>query len=614
MAGYLPPTMFTASSLTSTSIGLTWSNSDAYPNGIAIQRRIYGTSFYETIDEVSWPTEAYTDTSCQKNTHYEYRAAPLGLSEFGVPYAPSDPDNAYTYPGSITGLTATVVPDTNTVDLAWTNDGTYSHVRVYYKLSSEPTVWTYVDVAFATTYTVTGLTENAEHNFRVAARESSSGLIGVVSSTATQRASMLPPTDLALEATGDTKITLTWTDNSSVEDGYEIYRSEDGESFDLIATIAAGSETYVDDDSGGGLTPTQKYWYYVRAIDGVFYSSPTDTESLVAGVPPGTPTGLTATTIDHDGIALAWTNADGSDTGIEIYRSTDGVVYALVHTTAAHAEAYNNTGLDADTQYYYRLRAKNDSGVSAFSDPDDATTDVLILAPTGLSIEALSDTQALIEFQNNSETVDYHEVYRRLSGGVYGQLPVGTCTDEDYLDGTCSAGKTYFYKIRDYYAALTGPFSDEESVEMPSGGDVSTRRSETYFGLGNELCLQVDELQGVRDIDSIVVTKPLDFSDQDPQAHRRMKIVTLVVVEYEDLSADLPLTVGVSTDDGETYTELSRTFGTGDGTSKMIEFRFAPLSSQYFKFRLRSTDADTNFSITGIYVYYELAGPAFEVE
>lgn len=598
------PTNLALTTLSSSSIKATWGNADDYPNGIAVQRAVYG-SEPETIATVLYPTAEYTDTGLAKDTQYSYRITPLGLDEFGNPYSSSSTAHAYTYPGTITGLTAETVADTATVTLAWTNDGTYGYVRVYYKLASEPTVWTYVDVTFRSSYVVTGLEENAEYDFLVAALGGGSGLVGVVSNEDSDTTDIIPPTDLVLTAPANTTIRLTWSDNSSVEDGYEIYQDDV-----LVETTLANVETW----DAEGLTPGQEYEFYVRAKDGSVYSSPTETESLTAGVPPGTPTNLVATTIDHDGIALTWTNADAAETGIEVYRSEDDVTYSLIHTTAAAVESYNATGLDADTLYYFRVRAVNASGNSEFSDSDSGTTDTYIVAPTGLTLTAQSDTRVLVEYDNESETVDYHEIWRRLDGGLYGTGPVGTSTDEDYLDGTLSAGQTYYYKVRDNYDGATGPFCDEVSVTTKSGGTEPARRSETYFGMGNELCLQVDEPQGVRDIDSQYITKPMDFSDQDVEAHNRIKDVTLVVVEYEDKSADLPVTIGLSDDDGETYTEVSRTIGTGDGTQKYAEFRFSPISSKYFKLRIRSNDDDTDFSWTAVYIYYTLGGPAFEVE
>ena len=219
----------------------------------------------------------------------------------------------------------------------------------------------------------------------------------------------------------------------------------------------------------------------------------------------------------------------------------------------------------------------------------------------------------LVEYTNVSETVDYHEIWRRIDGGLYGTGPVGTSTDEECLDGTLSAAQRYYYKVRDNYDGATGPFSDETFVTTKSGGTEPTTRSELYFGLGNELVLQVDSMQGVREIDSQYISKTLDFSDQDVEAHNRIKDVTLVVLEYEDKSANLPVTIGLSTDDGETYTEVSRNIGDGDGTQKYAEFRFSPVSSKYFKLRIRSNDDSTDFSWTAVYIYYALGGPAFEL-
>ena len=598
------PTNLVATAVSSSSIYLSWNNDDDYPNGISVQRALYGHT-PETIATVLYPADSYVDTGLVESTEYTYRVSPLGVDEFGNPYTASDSVHVYTYPGAITGLTAVTVADTATVKLSWTNNGSYGYVRVYYKLASEPTTWSYVDVTFRSTYTVAGLAENAEYDFQVASYEPAAGLFGIVSNTASDRTDIRPPTGLALAAITNTSIRLTWADNSSVEDGYEIYQDDV-----LVETTLADVETW----DATGLTTGQEYEFYVRAKDGATCSSPTDTESLTAGVPPGAPAGLSATTIDHDRVALAWTNADTVETGIEVYRSEDGVTYSLVHTTAALVEAYNVSGLDADTLYYFRVRAVNASGKSAFSDPDSATTDTHIVAPTGLVLTAVSDTQVLVEYENESETVDYHEIWRRLDGGLYGSDPVGVSADEDYLDGTLSADRKYYYKVRDNYDGVTGPFCDEASVTTKSGGTEPVRRSETYFGMGNELCLQVDNIQGVRDIDSQYISKTLDFTDQDVEAHNRIKDVTLVVLEYEDKSADLPVTIGLSTDDGETYTEVSRYIGAGDGTQKYAEFRFPPISSKYFKLRIRSNDDSTDFSWTAVYVYYTMGGPSFEVE
>lgn len=601
MAGYKSPTLVSVTTLTP-GLRLSWENVEDYINDIAIQRAPYGGS-YETIDTVGGGVEVYDDTTALYNTRYSYRVSPYGNDGGGIPYGSSNELSAWTLPGLTTGLTATKDDDATSVTLVWTNSNAYSHVRVYYRLNNTG-VWTCNDIAFDTTCQVTGLTEDSLYGFKVAPYDSTSTLVGTESAVATATVDILPPDGLALEATANDEITLTWNDNSAVETGYEVYQDAV-----LVHTTAADVETWV----ATGLTPGVEYAFKVRAKTATAFSSFSAEENLVAGVPPGDPTGFTATKIDHDGIALAWTCADATDTGIEVWRSLNGTDYTLVHTTAAHATSYNNTGLTADTLYYYKVRAVNLSGPSAFTTADDATTGPYIVAPINVTATPVSDTQIRVAYTNQSETVDYHEIWRRVTGGAYGTGPIGTAGTASYLDGTCLPETEYFYKVRDNYEGGTGAFSGETGATSNSPGTEPTRRSETYFGLGNLLCLQVDDMQGVRFIDSQYITKPTDFSEQDPQCHNRIKTVSLVVLEFEDKSANTPVTIGVSTDDGETYTEVTRLVGTGDGTQKSAEFRFAPISSKWFKFRLRSNDDDTDFSWTGVYIYYDIGGPSFEV-
>ena len=68
------------------------------------------------------------------------------------------------------------------------------------------------------------------------------------------------PTDFT--GTADvTEVTLTWTDNSAVEDSYKIYRCTDGSSYSLIDTVSAGSTSYTD----SGLEENTTYYYAVGA-------------------------------------------------------------------------------------------------------------------------------------------------------------------------------------------------------------------------------------------------------------------------------------------------------------------------------------------------------------
>jgi len=71
------------------------------------------------------------------------------------------------------------------------------------------------------------------------------------------------PSNLAAVAVSRTQVNLTWTDNSSNETGFRIYRSTDGLNFSQIATVGAGVTSY----SNTGLRRNRLYYYRARAYN-----------------------------------------------------------------------------------------------------------------------------------------------------------------------------------------------------------------------------------------------------------------------------------------------------------------------------------------------------------
>jgi YD repeat-containing protein len=91
--------------------------------------------------------------------------------------------------------------------------------------------------------------------------------------------------------------------------------------------------------------------------------------------PPTAPSGLTATAASTTQINLAWTDNSSNETGFKIERKTGaGGTYAEVTTVGAGVTSYSNTGLASNTQYFYRVRATNTGGDSAYSNEASAAT------------------------------------------------------------------------------------------------------------------------------------------------------------------------------------------------------------------------------------------------
>lgn len=79
------------------------------------------------------------------------------------------------------------------------------------------------------------------------------------------------------------------------------------------------------------------------------------------------PSNITATASAFNKIDLTWTDNSNNETGFEIVRSTSLTgTYVPVITTGANVTAYTDSGLNANTRYYYKIRSLINGGASAF--------------------------------------------------------------------------------------------------------------------------------------------------------------------------------------------------------------------------------------------------------
>jgi titin len=87
----------------------------------------------------------------------------------------------------------------------------------------------------------------------------------------------------------------------------------------------------------------------------------------VALVVPSAPTNLTAHVGKHGHVTLKWKDNANNETAFQIERSTNGSVFAIIGSTAANTTQYKDTNARRGQTYYYRVAAKNNLGLSAYS-------------------------------------------------------------------------------------------------------------------------------------------------------------------------------------------------------------------------------------------------------
>ena len=82
--------------------------------------------------------------------------------------------------------------------------------------------------------------------------------------------------------------------------------------------------------------------------------------------PPTAPTNLTAS-LSLNRVNLAWTDSSNNETGFQVERSTNGTSFSVITTTAANVTSYTDSAVTVGQRYYYRVCAKNNAGLSAYT-------------------------------------------------------------------------------------------------------------------------------------------------------------------------------------------------------------------------------------------------------
>ena len=148
-------------------------------------------------------------------------------------------------------------------------------------------------------------------------------------------------------------------------DGVHTATSKDG-----VTTLTAGvypiTITYFQKTTDSRMAMVWKN----SQTNNAFVAVPNDafTEATVAPVNvPAAPSALTATALTYKKIGLNWTDNSNNENSFELFRSTDPINdFSSIALLPANTTSYQDSGLTGATKYYYKIRAINQNGESAY--------------------------------------------------------------------------------------------------------------------------------------------------------------------------------------------------------------------------------------------------------
>jgi hypothetical protein len=278
------------------------------------------------------------------------------------------------------------------------------------------------------------------------------------------------PLNLTVMASTSSRINMSWTDNSTNENGFSIERSPNGvDAWVAVGFTGGNISTYEDT----GLTPNTTYHYRVSAYNVIGSSSFTNTASATTfDLPPNAPSGLTAAAQSSERIDLGWTDNANNESGFTVERSMNGVNnWTEIGFSEANNTNYSDTGLVSGTVYYYRVAAYNQNGSSGFSNTaNDATDEIPPEAPTSLTASAIFADQVDLSWADNANNESGFTIERSPNGSdswlVIDQIAANRTS---YSDMGLESGTAYYYRIAAYNTAGNSDYSNivEATTDVP---------------------------------------------------------------------------------------------------------------------------------------------------
>ena len=174
--------------------------------------------------------------------------------------------------------------------------------------------------------------------------------------------------------------------------------------------------------------------------------------SIFEGEKPNAPSNVQATAVSPFQINLSWQDNSNNETAFIIERSLNGVNgWSTIFTSNSNVTSFSNTGLVANTTYYYRVKSENPAGESIYSAIVSATTQSVV--PVTLiafnAIQKANSTEINWEVINEVNLATYL-LEGSTDGSRFSIISITKATQQEqyaYLHHPTKSGK-YFYRLK----------------------------------------------------------------------------------------------------------------------------------------------------------------------
>ena len=416
----------------STTLQITWKK-NTFASQYKLYRRQGASGSFAEIYTGS--QNSFTDTKTQHGQTYQYKlqACDSVCSDFSTVKSGKTPPSKPTI-SRVESVSST------SLKISWTHQSGFSY-KLFRSLSQHGN-YTELSGVSGSTYTDTGLTANTTYYYKLQACDS------VCSDFSTVKSGKTPPskpTISRVESVSSTSLKIFWTHQRGFT--YKLFRSLSQHGNYTELSGVSGS-TYTDT----GLTANTTYYYKLQACQNSVCS---DFSTVKSGkTPPSKPTISRVESVSSTSLKISWTHQSG-------------FTYKLFRATSQHGNytelsgvsgfTYTDTGLTANTTYYYKLQACKGNVCSDLSSVKSGRTK--ITTPTISRVESVSSTSLKISWTHQS--VFTYKLQRATTSQSYTEL--SGVSGSPHTDLGLTANTIYSYKLQACQNSVCSDFSTVKS-------------------------------------------------------------------------------------------------------------------------------------------------------
>jgi hypothetical protein len=359
-----PPISLKAVPISASEIDLSWIYADSGNYSTAIERKMGSNGKWQLITTLPEGFTSFNDTKLSAGSQYYYRVKNVIDNNT---YSRAYPENG------VSASTKLMAPkelnakwsSSDTIKLTWRGQ---SYGEKYFIVERKTDNGAYIKVATVSSdngdyWFDSGLVSGKNYTYRIksVSDDNSSDYSKEIT---VEGFTINPPSNLKATIVSEKEITLTWKDNSNNETSFKIEQKSSTSNYwyEIDSVIANRTSCTI-----GNLKSDKLYTFRVFAYNSTYNISSESVECEIAIIPLSPPSDLTVKTKSSSVISIEWTDNSTSEEGFIIERKSKDSDFKEIAKTDSNVTKFVDYNLQAEKEYYYRVRAFKGTSYTTYS-------------------------------------------------------------------------------------------------------------------------------------------------------------------------------------------------------------------------------------------------------